>query len=163
MNAARKLDFDLKIDAAPKPRDAAPRGANLDALLRLLSDPLSVEREDQVQAWISEFEPGVVAEAMDRMASEDGGLSVDLLASMSSVVARWYRDGARTSPDRLLQSLIGLASPQKPLMLRIAAIDALGVTETQNPAVREHLDVYLKDASPAVRSSAEDAIYNLYG
>lgn len=129
---------------------------DIPGLLNTLRGPLPTATSERLEAELMEMDPRDVMEHVRHPFIE----SPYLLAALAPVLAGWQRRGAEGS-GLLLQSLIELSSSSRPLMVRIAAIDALGQTGTDHPVVLEQLRKLLNDSDPGVCTSAQDAIENL--
>lgn len=87
--------------------------------------------------------------------------SPHLLASLANVLAAWYREGSDRSPDMFLRALIEMSGSRFPLMVRVAAVDALGLTNSTHKIVLEQLKNLQSDPDASVSASASDALENL--
>lgn len=125
-------------------------------LLNTLRAPLPTATSERLEAELMGMDPRAVMEHVRHPFTE----SPYLLAALAPVFAGWHRRNAEGS-GRLLQSLIELTASDLPLMVRVAAIDAMGQTGTKHPVVLEQLRKLLEDQDLGVRSSAQDALENL--
>lgn len=130
--------------------------ADVEGLLNTLRDRLPTNVSESIEAELIGLDPRSVMALVRQPHVE----SPFLLASLASVLAGWQRREAEGS-GLLLWSLIQLTSSELPLMVRVAAVDALGQTGTEHPVAREQLRLLLKDPDTGVRASAEDALANL--
>jgi HEAT repeat protein len=129
---------------------------DVEGLLNTLRDRLPTAVAESIEAELIGLDPRSVMAHVRQPHLE----SPFLLASLATVLAGWQRREADGS-GMLLWSLIQLTSSEFPLMVRVAAVDALGQTGTEHPVPREQLKFLLRDADPGIRASAEDALANL--
>jgi len=125
-------------------------------ILNTLRDRLPTAVAESLEAELIALDPRGVMDCVRPPHLE----SPYLLASLAPVLAGWQRRGAEGS-GRLLQTLIAMSSSEAPLMVRVAAVDALGQTGTDHPIAREQLQRLLNDSDPGIRTSARDALDNL--
>ena len=130
---------------------------DLGALLRALSERQPTSLADQYERELAQFTPYTVLEKVAVRKEQ----SPYLLASFANVLAAWYRNGLYT-PEILLNRLLEMTTKGYPLMVRVAAVDALGLTGTHHSFVHDYLRSFAhSESNEGVRASAADALENL--
>ncbi|QQR44574.1 hypothetical protein JKA73_37460 [Myxococcus xanthus] len=125
-------------------------------ILNTLRGPLPTATSEQLEAELMGMYPREVMEHVRQLEKE----SPYLLAAIAPVLAGWQRCKAEGS-GLVLQTLIDMTASGLPLMVRVAATDAMGQTEDSHPILLKQLRKLLGDNDPGVRASAQDALDNL--
>lgn len=127
------------------------------SILRTLRGPLPTATSEQLEAELMAMNPREVMQHVKLPPEEE---SPYLLAAIAPVLAGWQRRNAEGS-GLVLQTLIDFTATGLSAMVRVAATDAMGQTQSCHPILLRQLRKLLVDSDPGVRASAQDALDNL--